>query len=185
MQNSPRRPIAFPQMCAIAKAVLLEEPTIENGEWVERVTVRFLKQGYTYPESDPSMVHRAMAAVERALSKAGTPRPPAQMPQRVIRDPAPSFHEHRTSSPPGYALAMSMMADLPVSVRSEGRSLVPIEISDEGVRLANELIAICDMPKGPAKDLAKQDWQRRYREYLIDQREEAQDWAKKAANDGD
>jgi hypothetical protein len=60
-----------------------------------------------------------------------------------------------------------------------------MKASDEGVRLANELIAICDMPKGPAKDLAKQDWQRRYREYLIDQREEAQDWAKRAANDGD
>lgn len=60
-----------------------------------------------------------------------------------------------------------------------------MNVSQECDRLAAELLAICDMPKGPAKDIAMRDWQRRYRDYLVDRREEAQDWAKKAANDGD
>jgi hypothetical protein len=164
----------------------MEEPTIENSEWVVRVTERFLKQGYTYPENDPSMVHRVMAAVERALSKTETPRPPVPLPKKVIHEPAPSFHEHRTSSPAGYALAMAMMADLPASPRSEGRSLVPIEISPEGEILAHQFMAICDMQKGEAKESAMHEWQLRYRAHLISQRDtRVRDHAKLAANDGD
>lgn len=66
------RPIEFHQTCAIARLVLLRDPTVDNFEWSEAVKDACVKQGWRTPEGD--MLPRAMAAVERALLQTMGPR---------------------------------------------------------------------------------------------------------------
>jgi chromatin segregation and condensation protein Rec8/ScpA/Scc1 (kleisin family) len=58
------RAIQFHQLCAIAKAELLAEPTMDDSEWKARTKDRLTRQGYDYPE--PTMLSRVLAAVEAA-----------------------------------------------------------------------------------------------------------------------
>jgi len=67
------RDIEFHQACAIARVVLLREPTMTNFDWSEAVKSACVKQGYAEPEGD--MLHRAMRSVEHALMPTMGPRP--------------------------------------------------------------------------------------------------------------
>lgn len=67
------RPIEFHQACAIARVVLLRDPTVTNFDWHEAVKEACVKQGYLPPEGD--MLTRACAAVERAVMQTMGPRP--------------------------------------------------------------------------------------------------------------
>jgi len=86
-----RKPVGWPQLCAIAKGQIEAEPSIENSEWSERIKTRLLRLGFTYPE-EPSAINRAMAAVERAMSKRWGPRqapPPLHVPSPEPQSPPP------------------------------------------------------------------------------------------------
>lgn len=60
-------------LCAIARAVLEQEPAIDDAEWKERTKCRLLSQGWAYPT--PSELGAALSAVEHALAKQWGPRP--------------------------------------------------------------------------------------------------------------
>lgn len=68
----PRRPIEFRQVCAIARVVLLQTPTISDAEWKAAVLDTCAKQGWDNPEGD--MLARALGAVERATMQTIGPR---------------------------------------------------------------------------------------------------------------
>ena len=69
-----RAPVSFPQLCLVAKEQLLTDPSIDNGEWAERIKQRLVRLRLGYPEQ-PHQMTAAMEAVERALAKEGWPRP--------------------------------------------------------------------------------------------------------------
>jgi len=67
------RAIEFHQACAIARVVLLRDPSMTNFDWHEAVKETCVKQGYQPPVGD--MLTRACAAVERALLQTMGRRP--------------------------------------------------------------------------------------------------------------
>lgn len=67
-----RPPIQFRQLCAVARQILAADNLIDNFEWSEQIKARIVKLGFTYPDSDPGTIHRAMRAVEVAMEKTGT-----------------------------------------------------------------------------------------------------------------
>jgi hypothetical protein len=67
------RPIAFRQVCAIARVELLKAPTMIDAEWKAAILETCAKQQWESPDAD--MVGRAMSAVERAVSQTIGPRP--------------------------------------------------------------------------------------------------------------
>lgn len=75
------RAIEFHQVCAIARLVLLREPTMNDSEWKESTKVTAAKQGYDEPAAD--MLSRAMTQVEHALKRTMGPRPTDLSPVRV------------------------------------------------------------------------------------------------------
>jgi hypothetical protein len=81
-----RTPVAFPLLCVIAKEQLLAEPSIDNGEWAERIKVRLVRLRLGYPDP-PHRLTDAMDAVEHALAKEGRPRP---LPRRLGPAPPPA-----------------------------------------------------------------------------------------------
>lgn len=78
-----RHPVTFPMLCVLAKEQLLEDPTISNGEWADRVKDRLVRLRLGYPDP-PHRMTDALHAVERALAREGRPRP------RPARPGAPS-----------------------------------------------------------------------------------------------
>jgi hypothetical protein len=69
-----RPPIGWRQLCAITREQIEAEPTIDNGEWAERIKERLVRLGFAYPDP-PDRLTDAMDAVERALEKLWGPRP--------------------------------------------------------------------------------------------------------------
>lgn len=118
MRRTPREPVTFRQLCAIARTVILEAPTIDNLEWQERVKDRVIGLGFDYPE-DPAKVHHAMAAVEHALRKTLGPRLVAvpTKPETAPETPAPP-KEGRTSNPDGWDLVVKLMGQLGAATTS-------------------------------------------------------------------
>jgi hypothetical protein len=64
-----RKPVGWRQLCAVTRAELEADPTIDNSEWVERIKRRILQLGFTYPEQLDG-INRAMRAVERFVDRA-------------------------------------------------------------------------------------------------------------------
>jgi hypothetical protein len=63
-----RKPVGWRQLCAVSRAELEAEPTIDNSEWVERIKRRILQLGFTYPEQLDG-INRAIRAVERCVDR--------------------------------------------------------------------------------------------------------------------
>ena len=82
------KPLQFKQACAMAKAIIVEDSTIDNLEWQERIKDRLIRLGFTYPE-DPECLHRAMSAVDRLIERPPPRlRPPSQpKPERLKEIP--------------------------------------------------------------------------------------------------
>jgi len=54
-------------LCAIARVVIEEDPSIDDAEWKETIKRRLVTQGWQYP--DPEDLGIAITAVERAINK--------------------------------------------------------------------------------------------------------------------
>jgi hypothetical protein len=61
-------------LCAIARAVLVDDRTIDDAEWRERIKCRLIAQGWDYP-TRREMLGDAMTRVERALEREWGSRP--------------------------------------------------------------------------------------------------------------
>lgn len=71
------RPIEFRQVCAIARMVLLREPSMGDAEWKAATKEAGAKQGYGEPDAE--LLARALSAVERALKETMGARPVPQI----------------------------------------------------------------------------------------------------------
>ncbi len=59
--------VNFRQLCAIARAVLDQEPNMSDAEWKARTQDRLAQQGYCLQQ--PDMLTRVLNAVEHAHEK--------------------------------------------------------------------------------------------------------------------
>jgi hypothetical protein len=82
-----RKPLPFKALCAIARAVITAEPTIDDFEWAERTKGEIVRQGFRAPDP-PHQLTEAMAAVERALVREWGPRP-VEDPRRATAPVSP------------------------------------------------------------------------------------------------
>jgi len=88
-----RPPVSFPQLCVVAKEQLLADPSIDYGEWAERIKQRLVHLRLGYPES-PHRLTAAMEAVERSLAKDDRPRlTPTPPPPTAPLSVRPLSHE--------------------------------------------------------------------------------------------
>ena len=69
-----RKPVEWRQLCAITRALIEAEPTIDDSEWKAQIKNRLTALELDYPE-DLDAIGRAMSGVERALEKQWGPRP--------------------------------------------------------------------------------------------------------------
>jgi hypothetical protein len=98
----------FRVLCAMAHAEITAAPTLDDGEWIERVKTRLARQHFTC--SPPHELIAAIRAVERARTKSGQSRPSPEPPTR-IGAPEPE----RTSTLP-HNVAVAILAKLGASV---------------------------------------------------------------------
>jgi hypothetical protein len=107
-----RKPVQFKQLCAIAREIITAERTIDNFEWSERIKVRIVKLGYTYPDGDPATIHRAMRSVEVAMERSDQlrPFPEEPLPYRPPRrQPPPPTVKSGPSNPQAFAAVQEMI----------------------------------------------------------------------------
>jgi hypothetical protein len=88
-----RKPIAFRQLCAIARELLTQSPTINDAEWKEQIKRRVIALEFTYPEP-LDLLETAMTAVQRALEQTLGRRPvelptPPAAPMKPQQDDPP------------------------------------------------------------------------------------------------
>lgn len=127
------KPIEFRQLCAVVRAVIQRDPTIDDAEWKARTSDILQKMGFAEPE-DHGMIARAMTQVEFAVRKTLGPRPvPLKATPEEPTKPEPPRFEGRTNRPAGWDLVQKLMAnlqDLAASVPSSGppppREILPI-----------------------------------------------------------
>ena len=107
-----RKPIGFPQLCALVRSIIQQEPTIDDHEWKTRTLERMAAMGFEEPD-DHAMVNRAMSQVEFAVPKTLGPR---LSPLKGNPEPAKPVEEYRfegrTNRPAGWDLVQKMMAEL-------------------------------------------------------------------------
>jgi hypothetical protein len=115
----------FPQLCVIAREQIMAEPTIDTGEWGERVKDRLIQLGFTYPQP-PHRLTDAMDAVERALEKHWGPRPMQVPPgmrcqptREVLHQADPPWPKSQT--PQGWTSLKELLGNLRAS-RGSGKS---------------------------------------------------------------
>lgn len=103
------QPIEYRQLLALARDVLLQEPTMPDGEWKERIKRTLVRGGWKCPL--PDKISQAMTQVEQSLQKTLGPRPVVLPPkQQVSRSRPQEQHTARTSRPEGWDLVSSLMA---------------------------------------------------------------------------
>lgn len=112
------RVIEFNQACAIARVVLLRDPSMTNFDWHEAVKDTCVKQGYQPPEGD--MLTRACAAVERALLQTMGPRP--------VKEPGPVPALPKLEPPPLTPKEWAAFAATMRSVLARSASAVPANV---------------------------------------------------------
>lgn len=117
-----RRPIEFHQVCAIARVVLLQEPTLSDSEWKAATKEKAAKQGYDEPSAE--MLSNALTQVEQALKQtlgirpiAGHLLPPPAEPQKPDRSLTPAEWK---------AVANTVRAVVKRSAASMPANVVPI-----------------------------------------------------------
>jgi hypothetical protein len=87
------KPIGDKQLCAVVRAVIVDDRTIDDAEWKERVKCRLVQLGFAYPK--PEQISSALDRVERALTRQWGRRPAdgwrvsAPAPARAPATPAP------------------------------------------------------------------------------------------------
>jgi hypothetical protein len=119
-----RKPVAWPQLCAIARSQIETSPTIDDFEWAERIKCRLARLGFDYPL--PERLTDAMRAVERALVKEWGPRPlpmppaPLEATQEVLHQADPPWPHRR--QPPGWTTLQELLTSLKPSGNSGGSS---------------------------------------------------------------
>lgn len=138
------RQIDFKQLLGIARAVILREPTLNDGEWKAAVRDLAAKQGYD--EAPGDMLDRAMTHVENALKRTMGPRPVEVLPRpkSTVLTQAPP--QSRTHHPVGWEIVQGLMRQLsapsaqlptpPLGPR-ETRDVSETEALDEFWRAAN------------------------------------------------
>lgn len=106
--------IAFNQLCALVRAVIQREPTIDDAEWKAR-TLDQLGRWRGFEPVDPAMLDRAMTHVEHAVRRTLGPRPTGPL----VATPAPAKparpeirFEGRTNRPLGWDRVQALIAKL-------------------------------------------------------------------------
>lgn len=113
-----RKLIEFRQLCALVRAIVQAEPTIDDAEWKARTLAQMAKWGFAEP-SDKAMLGRAMTQVEFAMRKTLGPRlAPLRGNPEAPSKPQPPQFEGRTNRPLGWDLVERLMARLQGSVPS-------------------------------------------------------------------
>jgi hypothetical protein len=119
------RPVEWRQLCAIARELLMADPTIDDAEWKARIKERLCRLEFDYPAKFDT-IPRAMSAVERALSAKWGPRPVGQPPR-----PAPVQPPRQEDPPwshrrqPGAVTSIAaLLANLRPSAPSETSSAI-------------------------------------------------------------
>lgn len=108
------------QLAAIAKRVLMVEPSITDSEWKARTKETLAKQGWANPEP-PEMLETALWNVEKALERQWGPRPVPTSPRAapsVPRQQDPPWRgRHRADGrfTDLSALMVALMQNLPHS----------------------------------------------------------------------
>lgn len=105
-----REPITFKHLCVMARGILQDDPTIDNGEWAERIKELLVKAHFQYPE-DPEMLTRAMTQVEHALKRTLGPRPLLPPPSRGTYQP-PAEHKDLSRIPAGWDIVQEVVKAL-------------------------------------------------------------------------
>lgn len=120
-----RKEIQFRQLCALVKAIILRDPTIDDAEWKARAHDTMAKWGFKPAPGD--MVVRAMTQVEFAVRKTlgsrPTPTPSTVNPQPKL-EIAPPW-EKRSRRPAGWDIVAALMAKLQPSPNSARTSERP------------------------------------------------------------
>ena len=80
-------PIAYPQLCAVAREQLLADLTMPDSEWRARVKDGLVQLGFAYPPQDQFAA--ALAAVEYTLPRPRPAPPPAASPRHEPSTPTP------------------------------------------------------------------------------------------------
>lgn len=130
------RPIEFHQTCAIARVVLLRDPTVDNFAWKEAVKETCIRQGYDEPQGD--MLQRAIVAVEAALLREGRPRPSVRVatrPSSQARESHPLTHEEAVRALAAFN-ARELLKPMPavpppVSQRTADRTIAARMVAEE------------------------------------------------------
>jgi hypothetical protein len=118
-RDGNRHPIGFRQLCAVARELLENDPSIDDAEWREAIKCRIVALGYTYPPQ-PQTIPDAMARVERACSR----------PVPVLPSPARSESPKRAPAwrPSSYAPRVdghfTSLADLIAALKQRRRRRV-------------------------------------------------------------
>lgn len=73
-------PMAYPQLCALARQQLLADPTMPDSEWRARIKDRLVQLGFAYPH--PDQFAAALAAVEYIQRRPRPAMPLAAVPRR-------------------------------------------------------------------------------------------------------
>jgi len=79
-----RKPPELRQLCAVARSQIESEPSIDNGEWRERIKRRLAALGFDYPP--PHVIADAMDRVERAIRRAPPTLPLLSLPDEKPQD---------------------------------------------------------------------------------------------------
>jgi hypothetical protein len=117
------KPIEFRQLCAVVRAVIQRNPTIDDAEWKAKTLETLARMGFDEPT--PDALSRSMTQVEFAVRKTLGPRPlqpltatPAsEQPKQEYR------FEGRTNRPAGWDLVQKMLLELyPPSANSGATS---------------------------------------------------------------
>lgn len=120
MAKDNTKPIEFRQLCALLRAIIQAEPSIDDAEWKARARDTLAKWGFAEP--DTAMLARGLSAVEQAMRETVGPRPvrPIPTPSQPTTEPKPEppFSKGRTSTPEGWDVVLRLMAKLRQSVAS-------------------------------------------------------------------
>lgn len=113
MNRKPEpKPIEFRQLLALTRDVLLQDPTMPDGEWKERIKRALVMGGWECPRLS-GQVSRAMTQVEQSLRKTLGPRPVVLPPQQEVTRSRPQERPTtRTTRPEGWDCVSSLMTKL-------------------------------------------------------------------------
>lgn len=68
LKTHETREPSWRELCAIALSQIQADPTIDDGEWADRIKWRLIRLGLDYPDP-PNVITAAMRAVERTVQR--------------------------------------------------------------------------------------------------------------------